>query len=207
MPKSDLHFDGSALIKTYCGEGSAVCYGFESPLCQICRPSSRLLAQPREEMRRCRRCQSFFTISVSRILIALGCQGIADALPTTNPETLAAHVAVLAQFALVAPDAFQSRSDAIMAFLLKKVLMVSTPPEPVYTALSVAFLARVAHHNPGLHGSGRGLVLRGPDSAITSCTNTLHQGLPESVYGQCHSGRGHGYIQARSEDAKCNIGP
>ncbi|KAJ7637138.1 armadillo-type protein [Roridomyces roridus] len=51
---------------------------------------------------------------------------IADALGTTAPEILVAHVAVLGQFARFAPDAFEQRSDILMTFLVKKLLMVPT---------------------------------------------------------------------------------
>ncbi|KAJ6484326.1 armadillo-type protein [Mycena vitilis] len=53
---------------------------------------------------------------------------IADSLGTTTPEVLVAHVAVLAQFARFALDAFEHKSDVLTAFLLKKLLMVPTHP-------------------------------------------------------------------------------
>ncbi|KAJ7145311.1 armadillo-type protein [Mycena crocata] len=53
---------------------------------------------------------------------------ICDALGTTAPEVLVAHVAVLAQFARFAPDAFEHKSDVLMAFLLKDLLMIPTSP-------------------------------------------------------------------------------
>ena len=37
-----------------------------------------------------------------------------------------AHISVLAEFAKLAPDAFEHKSDIIMTFLLKRVLMVPT---------------------------------------------------------------------------------
>ncbi|KAJ7810116.1 armadillo-type protein, partial [Mycena leptocephala] len=48
---------------------------------------------------------------------------ISDALGTTTPEVLVAHVVVLAQFARFAPDAFEHKSDVLTAFLLKELLM------------------------------------------------------------------------------------
>jgi len=42
-----------------------------------------------------------------------------------------AHISVLAEFAKFAPDAFEHKSDVIMTFLLKQVLMVPTSPDPV----------------------------------------------------------------------------
>ncbi|KAF9818035.1 hypothetical protein IEO21_02996 [Rhodonia placenta] len=53
---------------------------------------------------------------------------MADALPEAEPELLVAHVAVLAQLALRAPDAFEQRSDVITAFILKQILMKKTEP-------------------------------------------------------------------------------
>jgi sister chromatid cohesion protein PDS5 len=54
-----------------------------------------------------------------------------DKLTDADPEQLVAHITVLAQFAKMAPDAFESQSDVIMAFLLKEVLMTPSPPDPV----------------------------------------------------------------------------
>ncbi|OBZ77502.1 Sister chromatid cohesion protein pds5 [Grifola frondosa] len=48
---------------------------------------------------------------------------IAEELPEADPDHLVAHISVLAQLALKAPDAFEQKSDVIMAFLLKQVLM------------------------------------------------------------------------------------
>ncbi|KAJ7096724.1 armadillo-type protein [Mycena belliarum] len=53
---------------------------------------------------------------------------ICDSLGTTTPEVLVAHVAVLAQFARFAPDAFEHKSDVLTAFLLKELLMIPTHP-------------------------------------------------------------------------------
>ncbi|KAJ7057849.1 hypothetical protein C8F01DRAFT_1151285 [Mycena amicta] len=53
---------------------------------------------------------------------------IADSLGQTIPEVLVAHVAVLAQFARYAPDAFEHKSDVLMSFLIKDLLMVPTHP-------------------------------------------------------------------------------
>ncbi|KZT68344.1 hypothetical protein DAEQUDRAFT_812146 [Daedalea quercina L-15889] len=50
-------------------------------------------------------------------------ESIADALPCANPDSLAAHMAVLAQLALRTPDAFEQKSDVVTSFLIKKVLM------------------------------------------------------------------------------------
>lgn len=60
-------------------------------------------------------------------------QQITDSLPEAEPELLAAHIAVLAQLASRAPEAFERKSDVITAFLLKQVLMVPSPPDEVRT--------------------------------------------------------------------------
>lgn len=49
-------------------------------------------------------------------------QSITEDLETAEPDTLVAHVAVLAQLALRAPDAFEQRSDVIIGYLVKYVL-------------------------------------------------------------------------------------
>ncbi|EGO03586.1 hypothetical protein SERLA73DRAFT_46084 [Serpula lacrymans var. lacrymans S7.3] len=58
-------------------------------------------------------------------------ESIADNLSEADPDLLVAHTAALVQFSRLAPDAFEHRSDVIMAFLLKRVLMVPSPPGPV----------------------------------------------------------------------------
>ncbi|KAH9932198.1 armadillo-type protein [Fomitopsis serialis] len=52
-------------------------------------------------------------------------ESIADVLPEAEPDLLAAHIVVLAQLALKAPDAFEQKSDVVTSFLIKKVLMKS----------------------------------------------------------------------------------
>jgi sister-chromatid-cohesion protein PDS5 len=61
-------------------------------------------------------------------------QSIARKLSTAEPDLLVAHTAVLAQFARLAPDAFERKSDVLMAFLVKKLLMVPSPADPVRSA-------------------------------------------------------------------------
>ncbi|CAK5272282.1 unnamed protein product [Mycena citricolor] len=53
-------------------------------------------------------------------------ESICDALGTASSEILVAHVAVLAQFARFAPNSFEHKSDVLMEFLLKQLLMVPT---------------------------------------------------------------------------------
>jgi sister-chromatid-cohesion protein PDS5 len=59
-------------------------------------------------------------------------KSIAQGLPNADPELQAAHIAVLAQFASLAPDSFEQKSDVIMAFLLKQVLMTPMPSDTVW---------------------------------------------------------------------------
>lgn len=58
-------------------------------------------------------------------------QAIAQSLPENDPELLVAHVAVLAEMARSAPDAFEQKSDVIMAFLVKETLMTPCPRDEV----------------------------------------------------------------------------
>lgn len=70
---------------------------------------------------------------------------ICDALGSSSPEVLVAHVAVLAQFARFAPDAFEHKSDVLTVFLLKELLMVPTHPLDVgrlFTLLAPLIFSR-----------------------------------------------------------------
>lgn len=49
----------------------------------------------------------------------------------SDPQMTVARISALAEFAKFAPNAFEHKSDVIMAFLLKQVLMVPTPPDQV----------------------------------------------------------------------------
>jgi sister-chromatid-cohesion protein PDS5 len=66
-----------------------------------------------------------------------GTQTITEALPTADHHARIAHITALDQLALLAPAAFETRSDVVMAFLLKKVLMVPNEPNPVFCSLPV----------------------------------------------------------------------
>ncbi|KIJ63153.1 hypothetical protein HYDPIDRAFT_113739 [Hydnomerulius pinastri MD-312] len=50
-------------------------------------------------------------------------ESISDKLAEASPELLVAHTTVLAQIARFQPDAFEHKSDSIMTFLIKKLLM------------------------------------------------------------------------------------
>ncbi|KZP25702.1 ARM repeat-containing protein [Athelia psychrophila] len=54
---------------------------------------------------------------------------ISERLPDANPEQLVAHITVLAQLSRFAPDAFETRSEVIMAFLVKDIVMQPSPPD------------------------------------------------------------------------------
>lgn len=58
-------------------------------------------------------------------------KSISDKLSEATSEELVAHITVLAQMARFRPAAFEHRSDAIMAFLIKKLLMGRLSKEPV----------------------------------------------------------------------------
>lgn len=58
-------------------------------------------------------------------------QTISERLPDANPEQLVAHITVLAQLSRFAPDAFETRSEVIMAFLVKDIVMQPSPPDQV----------------------------------------------------------------------------
>jgi len=55
---------------------------------------------------------------------------ISNSLSETEPSLLVARIAALAQIARYAPDAFEQKSDVIVSFLLKNVLMVPTEVKP-----------------------------------------------------------------------------
>jgi len=50
-------------------------------------------------------------------------QSISEKLPDAEPDLLVAHTAVLAQVARFRVNVFEHKSDTIMAFLVKKLLM------------------------------------------------------------------------------------
>uniref|UniRef100_D8QDI4 Uncharacterized protein n=1 Tax=Schizophyllum commune (strain H4-8 / FGSC 9210) TaxID=578458 RepID=D8QDI4_SCHCM len=60
---------------------------------------------------------------------------ILEHIEEATPEQLVAHVAVLVQFARYQPDAFEQKSETIMAFLLKEVLLKAIPPDDVRLTL------------------------------------------------------------------------
>ena len=63
------------------------------------------------------------------LFIAL--KSISEKLSEATPVELVAHTTVLAQMARLKPAAFEHRSDTIMAFLIKKLLMGRRPKNAV----------------------------------------------------------------------------
>ncbi|KAG5654557.1 hypothetical protein H0H81_000082 [Sphagnurus paluster] len=55
---------------------------------------------------------------------------VAEGLPECDPGKLVAHVAVLVQAARFAPGSFELKSDVVMTFLLKQVLMIQSLRDP-----------------------------------------------------------------------------
>ena len=58
-----------------------------------------------------------------------------------DDELPVAYIAALTQISRFAPDAFEQKSDVIMTYLIKRVLMVPSPLDPVsYFYLSLLSL-------------------------------------------------------------------
>ncbi|KAF8271886.1 armadillo-type protein [Lactarius quietus] len=55
---------------------------------------------------------------------------ISGDLDNVNDQKLVAHVSVLVELAQMAPDAFESKSEDIMNFIVKQILMSPSPPDP-----------------------------------------------------------------------------
>ena len=58
-------------------------------------------------------------------------QTISEDLNKVDHHRLVAHVAVLAELARTAPGAFESKSEVVMNFIVKQILMTPSPPDPV----------------------------------------------------------------------------
>ena len=71
-------------------------------------------------------------VSLSAGVQCVDCdKSISDKLVDATPEELVAHTTVLAQMARFKPEAFEHKSDDIMAFLVKKLLMGRRPKDSV----------------------------------------------------------------------------
>jgi sister-chromatid-cohesion protein PDS5 len=67
-------------------------------------------------------------------------QTISEDLKGVDDEKLLAHVTVLAELAQKAPDAFESKSEDIMNFVVKQILMSPSPRDPVRFPSAFLFL-------------------------------------------------------------------
>lgn len=67
---------------------------------------------------------------------------VADKKKKSQTTVSVAHVAALVQMAIYAPDAFEQKSDVIMTYLVKRILMIPSPVNPVR---GLAWTLRVIH--------------------------------------------------------------
>jgi len=65
-------------------------------------------------------------------------QAIAKSLPKANEQHLVGHLAALAEIAKYMPDAFEQKSEVIVAFLVQNLLLQPSPG--VRIAISVLWL-------------------------------------------------------------------
>ena len=67
-------------------------------------------------------------------------QTISKDLQNVDDQKLVAHVTVLAELAHKVPDAFESRSEEIMNFIVKQTLMTPSLRDPVRVSFTSLFL-------------------------------------------------------------------
>ena len=67
-------------------------------------------------------------------------QTISEDLKNVDDQKLLAHVTVLAELAQKAPDAFENKSEEIMNFVVKQILMSPSPRDPVRVSPALFFL-------------------------------------------------------------------
>lgn len=67
-------------------------------------------------------------------------QTISKDLENVDDQRLVAHVAVLAELAHEVPDAFESKSEEIMNFIVKQILMTPSLRDPVRVPSGCLFL-------------------------------------------------------------------
>ena len=67
-------------------------------------------------------------------------QSISKELKNVDDQRLVAHVTVLAELAHKVPDAFESKSEEIMNFIVKQILMTPSPRDPVRAPSGCLFL-------------------------------------------------------------------
>ncbi len=79
----------------------------------------------------------FTSDQVTNILIT---QTISKDLKNVDDQRLVAHVTVLAELAYEVPDAFESKSEEIMNFIVKQILMTPSLRDPVRVPSGCLFL-------------------------------------------------------------------
>lgn len=77
-------------------------------------------------------------------------QTISEDLKGVDDEKLLAHVTVLAELAQMAPDAFESKSEKIMNFVVKQILMSPSPRDPVRVPSDFFVLAMMLKLSPAI---------------------------------------------------------
>lgn len=79
----------------------------------------------------------FSSDQVTNILMT---QAISKDLKNVDDQRLVAHVTVLAELAREVPDAFESKSEEIMNFIVKQILLTPSPRDPVRVPSGCLFL-------------------------------------------------------------------
>lgn len=79
-------------------------------------------------------------LATSFIYTLWGEQSIADAMEDADTELPVAHIAALAEMSRFAPDVFEKKSEVVMTYLIKRVLMVPSPVDPVRWSLGILML-------------------------------------------------------------------
>jgi len=69
-------------------------------------------------------------------------QTISEDLKNVDDQKLVAHVTVLAELVHKVPDAFESKSEKIMNFIVKQILMTPSLRDPVRVPSACLFLRR-----------------------------------------------------------------
>ena len=67
-------------------------------------------------------------------------KAISENLQNVDDQKLVAHVTVLAELAHEIPDIFESKSEEIMNFVVKQILMTPSLRDPVRVPLACLFL-------------------------------------------------------------------
>lgn len=77
---------------------------------------------------------------IKSLILILITQAISKDLKNVDDQRLVAHVAVLAELAHEVPDAFESKSEEIMNFIVKQILMTPSLRDPVRVPSGCLFL-------------------------------------------------------------------